>query len=129
MELKDKIHKIKEHRLRPAEKFLYEILWSVKPYYSNKYLNSVFYKKDDEVLFEYDKKNRVFWYHNKKIWKVLYSKYELNGQEISDLINRVMWETLKLKDITPFSADGITAHRMWETLKLKDITPLKIIYK
>ena len=88
MKITDKIHKIKESRLSPAENFLYPIFWNVKPYYSNKHPDSVFYKKDDIVLFEYGIKTNVFWCHYDKIWKVLESKYGLKFQEISDLIRR-----------------------------------------
>ena len=101
MQLKDKIHKIKESRLRPAEKFLYDIFFNLKEYYFNGYPDSVFYKKDNEILFKYDKKNRYFWCHYNKIWSVLETNYDLNYQEVKEIIKGVVWETLKLKEVTP----------------------------
>ena len=85
----------------PTEKFLFDIFSNIKPYYSDKYLDSIFYKKDNEVLFEYDKKSGYFWCHYDKIWKVLDSKYGLNYREIRDLIKGVIWESLKLNEVTP----------------------------
>ena len=101
MKLKDKIHNIKESRLSPAEKFLYLIFWNLEEYYSDKYPNSIFYKKDNDVLFEYNKKNGKIWCHYDKIWSVLKLNYGLNDQEIKDLIKGVVWETLKLKEVIP----------------------------
>ena len=101
MTLKDKIHKIKESRLSPAENFLYSIFWNIKPYVSDKYTDFIFCKKDNEILFQYNKKNRYFWCHYDKIWKVLESKHGLNYQEISNLIKGIVWVSLKLKEVTP----------------------------
>ena len=101
MELKDKIYKIKESRLSPAEKFIYSIFFNLKEYYSDNYPNSVFYEKNNEVLFRYDKKTGNFWCHYYKIWKVLKIKYGLKYQEIRDIIKDVVWVILKLKEVTP----------------------------
>ena len=117
MALKDKIHKIKKSRLSPAEKFLYSIFWNLKEYYSNKHPDSVFYKKDDEILFEYDKKNNFFWYHYDKIWLVLDSNYDLNYQETKELIKDVVWKVLKLKEVTPKKLYWMWKTQVWSNLK------------
>ena len=123
MKITDKIHKIKEYRLNPADRFLYSIFFNLKEYYSAKYPNSVFYKKDNEILFEYDKKNGKFWCHYYKIWSVLESNYGLNKQEIKELIKDMAWKTLKLKEVTPSYIFNIFIFRAWKTLKLKEVTP------
>ena len=119
MTLQDKIHKIKESRLTPTEKFLYDIFWNIKTYVSDEYPNSIFYKKDNDVLFEYDKKTEYFWCHYYKIWLVLKTEYGLNKQEIKDLIKGVVWEVLKLKDVTSQPIFRRPYNMVWETLKLK----------
>ena len=100
MTLKDKIHKIKESRISPAEKFLYPIFYDIKPYVSGKQPDTIFYKKDDEIFFQYNKKNGHFWCHN-KIWEVLETNYELKYQDIRNLIKVIAQKTLKLKEVIP----------------------------
>ena len=119
MKITDKIHKIKESRLSPAENFLYPNFWNLEEYYSNEYPNSVFYKNNDVVLFEYDNKNSYFYCHYDKIWSVLESEYCISYQEINDLIKSMVWETLKLKGVIPCYPVSLENYQVWETLKLK----------
>ena len=125
MTVKDKIHKIKESRLSPAEKFLYSIFWNLKEYYSNKHPDSVFYKKDDEILFEYEKKNGIFLCHYYKIWLVLESDYGLKNQEIRELIKNKVWETLNLKEATPLYVEAVDSVQVWKSLKIKELNGIK----
>ena len=86
---------------------------------SEKYPDSVFYKKDDEVVFElYKEKNEeetYFWVHYDKIWSVFYNKFGLNYDETQSFIKNVVEDTLKLGDIIPYrTINGI--YGRWETL-------------
>ena len=97
----EKIQRIKYLRLKPEERFLIEILDKVEFIYDKEKPDSEFYMVDGEILFEQDSKNRRFLIDYYKIWKVLESNYDFKYQEISELIQGMVWERLKRKVDTP----------------------------
>ena len=121
MELKDKIHKIKESRLTPAEKFLYNIFWNLKAYYSDEYSNLIFYKKYNEVLFIYDNQKGLFWCYYDKIWLVLETNYDINKLDIYSLIKDLVKCTLKLKDVVPLYSNYKFYSSNMVNTKLKEL--------
>ena len=123
MEIIDKIKKIKYSRLKPEERFLEDIFCNLKEKVSDNNQNSIFYVLNDEVLFEYGVRNKYFWCHYSKIWKVLRTKYRFSYQEDCELIKGMVWKHLKLKGITPFITYKQTILLVWEYLILKDVIP------
>lgn len=62
--------------------------------------NHINYKKDDILLFFYRKNENIFRVKY-EIWLKFKSKYNLNYQELSDLLVGVVEEVLNYKGVTP----------------------------
>jgi hypothetical protein len=67
---------------------------------STKDYDILIYKKDGITLYNYNEKNRYFWFDYDKIWIVFKSKFHLNSQEINLLTKGMVEEHLNLKNIT-----------------------------
>ena len=65
------------------------------------YKNSVFYKFENKIIFEYNEKNGDFWIDYDEIWEIFESKYGLNYQQIRTLIKGMLEKHYKFKDLTP----------------------------
>jgi hypothetical protein len=61
---------------------------------------TLIYKKDGEVLYNYNEKTRRFYISFDKIWSVFQSKIHLNYTEVKILIISMVEEYFNLKDIT-----------------------------
>ena len=97
----DKIKRIKYNRLKEEEKFIIEIINVVKPFTSDKYPESVFWKKNDTILFEQDFKNGFLRVNNKYIWSVLVFKYGYNFNDVQPFIKEVVGKYKKFESLTP----------------------------
>ncbi len=64
------------------------------------------YKKDGNLLFYYQKNENIFGVRY-DIWSKFNSKYNLNYQEIEELLTGIVEEVLNYKDVTP----------LWDTCK------------
>ena len=124
----NRILQIKYKRLKPEERFLFDILVQVKPKISDDYADSVFYLLKDVVLFEYNKKNGYFWCDYDKIWSVFQNKFNYKYSDIQIIIKKVVLDTLKFKDITPIKSFLISTPIVLDTLKFENITPLPLPY-
>jgi hypothetical protein len=98
----EKIKKIKYLRMKPEERFVFDIVTNVVEYYHLKYPNK-YYKHNNILLFNYNLINGEFWCHYNKFWSVLESKFNLNYQQIQSLVKYMVEEHLIQKDITPRS--------------------------
>jgi hypothetical protein len=58
------------------------------------------YKKDEKLLFYYRKNNNIFRVEY-NIWRKINSKYNLNYQEIMELLAGIVEEVLNYKGVTP----------------------------
>jgi hypothetical protein len=67
---------------------------------STKYSNILIYKKDGEVLYNYNEEIGYFWIDYDKIWSVFQSKYHLNYYEIKLITKDMVEEHLNLIGIT-----------------------------
>lgn len=78
------------------------------------------YKKDGKLLFYYHKNYNIFRI-NYNIWSNFESKFNLNHQELRDLLVGVEEEVLNYKDVTPELNPIHT-----ENLNYKDVTPFGV---
>ena len=89
------------------------------------YPDSIFYLKNDKVLFEQDFRSKHFKVRYSLVWSVLRNKYFMEIQEIQSFIKKILINYLKLEDFTPtllfqldkvFSLDDFTPHTAEKTL-------------
>ena len=97
---------------------LTDLLIVTKP----EYPNSVFYKKDGEVIFELyqnseNKEKRYFWVDYYKIWLVFEIEFRLECDEIQYFIKSQVENILKIGSIIPFWKRE-TSFRWWKELYL-----------
>ena len=64
------------------------------------------YKKDNKILFFYSK-NKNYFYIDYQIWTNFKSKYNLNYQELRDLVVSVVEEVLNYKGVIPVLWFGV----------------------
>ena len=64
------------------------------------------YRKDDDLLFYYRKNENIFRLKY-DIWSNFESKYNLNNQELKELLVGVVEEVLNYKGVTPQFMNGI----------------------
>jgi len=63
----------------------------------SKHNNILMYKKNNEVLFNYDEDNYTFYYDYDKIYSIFKSKFNLNNQLINILVKSLVEEHLKIR--------------------------------
>ena len=68
---------------------------------SEKYPNSIFFKKNGEVVMEQDKKNKDFLFDYDEIWSFFESFFGIEYSEIQQLMEVWLEETLNLEEYTP----------------------------
>jgi hypothetical protein len=86
---------------RAALKYLNIKYGDLEPYETDN-PNHIYFIKDDEFIFEYNKKNRVVFISYNKIWSFLESFFGLEYEEIQDLTKEWVEEHYKLDVITTF---------------------------
>jgi len=82
---------------------------------SKKYPNSIFFKKNGEVVMEQDKKNKNFLFDYDEIWSFFESFFGMEYQEIQEVLSYWLEETLKLEGYTPHSYTLSLRHLLEET--------------
>lgn len=92
-----KLYKIKQARLTPAERFLYDIVFDLKKYTSIIYSEKTYYKKNNQTLFEYDSKEKYLYY----CYCIFYKLYQMgfSNKGILQLIKNIVCKTLNLNCI------------------------------
>jgi hypothetical protein len=103
----DQIYIIEKYQLglhqdeeRPYEVWFKEQLTDLNVSRTIKYPDYLIYKKDGDILYNYDEKNKWFYIDFNKIWSIFASKYHLNDNEISLLSKGMMEEHFNQKGIT-----------------------------
>ena len=112
MELKD----IKEYRDKVraaqfeagAKMFLDRIFSKLEVILSDEYPDFIFYKFNNEIIAEYNKKINYFYYDYDKIHKVLSSEFEFRKQKINELILDKVEEHLKYGCETSIEVYGMS---------------------
>jgi len=69
--------------------------------YKKKFLNYVFFFKDNECFFEYNQENLDFFYDCDKVLLVCRIKYNMNHQQIQEIIKSIAEDYFKLRGLTP----------------------------
>ena len=86
---------------------------------SEKYLNHIFFMKDGEVVFDYNKKNGYVGVSYDKIWSFLESFFGLEYDEIQDLTKEWVEEHYKLRVTTTRSMTDWIPYQVEEHYKLE----------
>ena len=77
---------ITENRLeRIAVKWLNDNYGDLEPFESEIYPDNIFYRKGDNVIFEYNKINGVVLINYNEIWSFFESYFDMEYQQIQDL--------------------------------------------
>lgn len=127
MTLSEKIKLIKYHRLTPEERYAHYVFSNLKPYvlknninkykYNRHYINSIFYKYDGNLMFEYNPDKDYFRCHN-DFWRKLGNLREYI--QIQDIVVKLAKEYLglELTDTSPFY-DRMTVLTTFDLVKKK----------
>jgi hypothetical protein len=89
------------------------------PYETEEYTDYIFFKKNDTVIFDYNKKNGVVTISYDHIWSFLENFFGLEYEEIQDLIKKWVEEHYKLGVTT---TNSVSLHHWFlveERYKLK----------
>jgi hypothetical protein len=71
------------------------------PHTTPQYPNSLFYKLDDDVIFEYNQEDEDFWVDYYTIWSVFEFRFGMEYDETQELIKPMVEEHYKLESVTP----------------------------
>lgn len=85
------------------KKLLSEMTIKQDPEY---YPNSLFFLLGDEIYMEQNKKHNNLWVNYDKLWSILESNFNLNNQEINDLIKLQVEKHFKMVLISPIPLQG-----------------------
>jgi hypothetical protein len=82
---------------------------------SDRYPNSIFYKKNGVVVMEQDKKTKYFLFDEGEIWSIFERFFGMEHYETQSFLRYWLEETLKLEGFTPVTTLVSPAHR-WKRL-------------
>ena len=71
-----------------------------------KFIDYIFYFKDDASLFQYNLKTGHFWCSHQHYWSVFENEYGLNHTEIQEFTKDMVEKHFKTKELTPQSQVG-----------------------
>jgi len=97
----DKIKKIKYSRLSEKDRLFLEMIDGIEPFKSDKYPDSIFWKKNDRILLEQDFKNGWLHVNYNIIWSVFEKKYGYNYIDTQSFIKDVVGKYTNLGQFTP----------------------------
>jgi hypothetical protein len=87
---------------RAVLKYLNTIYGDLTPFETDKDPNFIFFMKDGEVIFDYNKKNGKVYISYDRIWSFLESFFGLEYEEIQDLTKEWVEEHYKLSVTTTY---------------------------
>ncbi len=93
---------------------------------SEKYPDSIFFKKNGKVVMEQDKKSKYFWFHYDNIWSFFESFFGMEYKQIQEVLSYWLEKTLKLEGYTPLAFTGNFSILLEKTLKLEGYTPVTV---
>jgi hypothetical protein len=120
----DKIKRIKYNRMKPEERYVYDIFTNLVEYHYKDDINDVYYKHNNVIMFNFKLNSGDFWCDHYNFWSFLQHEYHLNYEQISILVKGMVEEHLIKKDIKPFANEYIISVGKDEHLIKKDVTPI-----
>ena len=81
------------------------------------YPNSIFYRKDGQVIMEINKKTKYFYVDYDTIWSFFEKVFSMEDGEIQRLMKTWLEETFNLKGFTPFFRAYYT-EESWKRLSI-----------
>ena len=94
---------ITENKLeKVALSWLNDEYGDLEPFESEKYPDYIFYKKGNNIIFDYNKKNGNVYIDYNKIWSFFESFFDMNDQQIKDLTKVWVEEHYNLRVTTTF---------------------------
>ena len=100
-----KISEVLNKELNPltnkVKEFIDDKLEGLIQFESDNYPDSIFYKKDEVILFELDLKNGCLWCSNQHYWSFFRNETSLNYGEIQELTKALVGTHLNCKQFTP----------------------------
>ena len=97
----EKIRQIKYSRLSDEERFFLETIDGIEPFKSDKYPQSIFWKKNDTILLDMDYKLGCLRVNYKLIWSVFENKYGYDYNDIQSFVEDMVDRHIKLESIAP----------------------------
>ena len=103
---KEQLAKIKaeleqNQKQQSAEDFFLEMYNNCQIKFDFSKSKSIFFVKNDNVLFEQDNKNSLLWCDYNEIWSVFKTRYGMNSQQIQAFIQDMLERHFKLGSLTP----------------------------
>ena len=81
-----------------AEQRLLQMFEGCVIHFDDEYPDSVFFMKEGEVWFELDAKNNYLWCRWKYVWQVFETQFDLNYNQIRDLIKGTVEQRFKMNN-------------------------------
>jgi hypothetical protein len=107
---------ITENKLeRLAIKWLNENYGDLEPFETEKHPDYIFYRKGDEVIFDYNKKNEVVYVSYDEIWSFFESFFSMSNQQIKDITKIWVEEHYKLR-VTTTQYGGLPTFQWWRNI-------------
>jgi hypothetical protein len=109
---------VNKHQLeRVVVKWLDKHFGNLTPKKHKDFPNSVFYvNSGDEVIMEYNQRNKYIHIHHEYIWSKIQSLFHLNHREVQSIMKIWLEETYKLGEVTP-SVFVVSPLTSWKTIK------------
>ena len=95
---------------------------------SEKYPNSVFFRKNGKIVMRQGKESKYFWFDYDEIWSFFKSFFGMQHQEIREVLRYWLEDTLKLEGYTPIFDITIQIDMLEDTLKLEGYTPETTVF-
>ena len=122
-----KFSEVLDEELNPLTKkvkeFIDDKLEGLIQFESDEYLDIIFYKKDDLILFEQDLKNEWLWCSQEHYWLFFEKEIRLNYDEIQEITMALVGTHLNCKEFTPYLANPSIIERVGTHLNCKEFTP------
>lgn len=97
--IKDKIRQIKYLRMKPEERFVYEIFSNLECYVFDNRPESFFYKHNGLLIFDLNVKTCIFWCDHKTYWNILTYKYNISYDDVIILTKKMLKQYITEKDV------------------------------
>lgn len=96
--LDKKIRQVKLARMKPVEKYLYEIFSNLNVY---KFNDTIYYKNNNKIILEYNNIDRILWCYT-DVWKKLKSNFDIAYHEIKKIIEHwvvIFISSIQIRDL------------------------------